>query len=65
MFRVGDRVQTHPATDHWMRGDRFGTVEKIGRERETPSGRLRPVHVRRDVSGRVAVFHPDNVIAGD
>lgn len=25
------RVELHPATDAWMRGDRFGTVTKIGR----------------------------------
>ena len=30
-FTVGDRVELHPATDRWMRGDRFGTVSKLGR----------------------------------
>lgn len=30
-FKVGDRVQLHPATDLWMRGARFGTVTKTGR----------------------------------
>ena len=30
-FKVGQRVQTHPATDRWMRGQRFGTVEAIGK----------------------------------
>ncbi len=31
-FAVGQRVALHPATDTWMRGDRYGTVIKIGRE---------------------------------
>ena len=28
-FSVGDRVQTHPATDNWMRGLRYGKVERV------------------------------------
>lgn len=28
-FAVGDRVQTHPATDAWMSGDRYGEVAKV------------------------------------
>jgi hypothetical protein len=31
-FTVGDRVQLHPATDAWMRGLRYATVERVGRE---------------------------------
>ena len=31
-FRVGQRVQIHPGTDRWMRGDRFGEVVAIGRK---------------------------------
>jgi hypothetical protein len=30
-FRVGDRVELHPATDLWMRGARFGNIEGVGR----------------------------------
>lgn len=30
-FKVGQRVQSHPASDRWMRGQRFGTVEMIGK----------------------------------
>ena len=41
-FEVGQRVQAHPATDRWMRGDRFGTVEEVG---------TRFVWVRFDLSG--------------
>ena len=29
---VGDRVELHPATDLWMRGARYGTVTKIGKD---------------------------------
>jgi hypothetical protein len=31
-FKVGQRVQLHPATDRWMRGDRWGVVHKLGRK---------------------------------
>lgn len=41
----GDRIQVHPATDLWMRGDRYGTVISTG-----PDTPLTYV-VRMDVSG--------------
>lgn len=25
--KVGDRVKLHPATDSWMKGDRYGTID--------------------------------------
>ena len=28
-FPKGQRVTTHPATDAWMRGDRYGVVVEI------------------------------------
>jgi hypothetical protein len=31
-LKVGQRVQLHPATDRWMRGDRWGVVYKLGRK---------------------------------
>lgn len=31
-FYNGQRVALHPATDWWMRGVRFATVEVVGRE---------------------------------
>lgn len=52
-FSVGDRVELHPATDRAMRGDRFGTVAKLGR---------RYVHVALDRSGQTRQFAPENVI---
>lgn len=51
-FTVGQRVQAHPGTDAWMRGDRFGTVERIGRAY---------VHVHMDASHELIAFHPVNL----
>ena len=31
-FRVGERVQIHPATDGWAMGIRYGDVTKLGRK---------------------------------
>ena len=45
---VGDRVELHPARDAWMQGDRFGTVEYVGR---------RIVKVRMDRSNRLLSEH--------
>lgn len=48
-YAVGDRVEIHPGTDHWMRGARYGTVVRTSL---TPKDR---VHVRLDkVAGTVA-----------
>ncbi len=40
-------METHPATDAWMFGDRFGEVIKIGRKYVT---------IRCDRSGRLRRF---------
>jgi hypothetical protein len=50
--RVGDRVQLHPATDAWMRGDRYGDVVKVG---------TKHIHVKMDRSGRTLKVHPSNI----
>lgn len=44
MFGVGQRVEIPAHYDSWMRGDRFGAVERIT---------TRTLHVRMDRSGRV------------
>ena len=31
-FHIGNRVQVHPATDAWMRGNKYGSVLSIGRK---------------------------------
>ena len=48
----GDRVELHPATDLWMRGSRFGTVEK---------GASKYIHVRLDATNKVVKCWPENV----
>lgn len=53
-FSIGARVESHPATDAWMRGDRYGVVVRIGRKL---------VYVRMDRSGHTLRFSPDNLTA--
>lgn len=50
--RSGVRVQTHPATDAWMMGDRYGEIVKVGRTK---------IHVKMDRSGRTLRFSPENI----
>ena len=52
-FKVGDRVQLHPATDRWMRGDRYGIITKLGRKYAT---------VRLDKSGATLTFLPSDLL---
>lgn len=51
-MKKGDRVELHPATDAWMQGDRYGTVERITRDQEK-------VVVLMDKSGRTLRFVPE------
>lgn len=51
-FKVGDRVEFLPHTDVFMMGDRYGTVERVGRKL---------LHIRCDRSGKLRRAHPDNV----
>ena len=57
-YRIGQRVQAHPATDIWMCGARYGTVVKVGRK---------VVHVQMDHASlkRPLRFSPDNLLAAD
>ena len=43
----------HPATDTWMRGDRYGTVMHVGKKL---------VHVLLDKSNRLAKVHPSQLV---
>ena len=52
VYRVGQRVELHPATDWWMRGARFGEVVKVGRSL---------YHVRLDRTGRVVKVSERNI----
>ena len=51
-FKRGARIETHPCTDEWMQGDRFGNV------RSTDKHGL--VRVKLD-SGRVRAFEPRHI----
>jgi hypothetical protein len=55
--KPGRRVEMHPSTDWWMRGDRFGRVTRIDRE----TGLL---SVKLDKSGRTVRVLPRNIDPG-
>jgi hypothetical protein len=53
-FAVGQRVATHPGTDAWMMGARYGEVVAVGRSLVTVrcdadgvSRRFQPFHLAR------------------
>ena len=52
-FRIGQRVQMHPATDLWMQGARYGNVVNIGRKY---------VAVRLDCIKRIVYVAPSNLL---
>lgn len=52
-FKVGDRVEIHPALDRWMQGDRCGEVVKI-----TPH----QIHVKMDVSQQTITGEPAIIV---
>jgi len=51
---IGTRIELHPATDRWMMGDRFGTINGM----DKPTGCFR---VKMDTSGRVLKVPPDQI----
>lgn len=55
-FTVGERVQLHPATDAWMRGERYANVVDL-----IPTSSM-PIVVKTD-SGSVIHFAACNVLA--
>jgi hypothetical protein len=48
-FKVGQRVELHPATDRWMMGDRFGEVRAVASSWEAGKYLAR---VKLDKSGK-------------
>lgn len=50
-MKQGDRVETHPASDHWMRGDRYGDVLEVLPAPKDSAYRV--VKVQLDKSGKV------------
>lgn len=55
---IGRRIQLHPATDQWMRGDRYGEIVS-----ETRHDRRRGLYVmvRMDRSGRTIKVYDHNI----
>ena len=51
-YVVGDRVELHPATDAWARGDRYGQIVRRG---------TKFYHVAMDRSQRVLRVPPRNI----
>ena len=51
-YLVGKRVELSPATDAWMRGDRYGEVVGVT---------AKYVRVKLDKSGQTVRLHPDNI----
>ena len=49
-FHVGHRVELHPSTDAWMRGDRYGAIVSFARS--TPGGLVDTARIKMDKSGR-------------
>jgi hypothetical protein len=59
-MKVGARVELHPATDHWMRGDRYGEIVGGGRPyRDGGITHLHPYRVKLDKSERVVRIAAD------
>lgn len=57
-FHPGQRVELHPGTDRWMRGDRYATVVSIGKSRQ---GRDPLIHLKMDASEQTIRIHPYNI----
>ena len=57
-FLVGDRVELHPATDRWMRGDRYGEVVYVNVKKGTAT-------VLLDKSGKRLRFRFENLMSMD
>lgn len=50
---IGARVETNPACDCWMQGDRFGEITKLG---------SKYIHVKMDRSGKTRKFLPRDLL---
>lgn len=57
VYHVGQRIELHPATTAWMRGDRYGEIVSL----RFVDGGLYTVRVKLDKSGKTVKVHPDNI----
>ena len=56
---IGKRVEMHPATDDWMKGDRYGTIVRS-------SSKTKRVIILLDKSGKKRITDErDYVLTGD
>jgi hypothetical protein len=53
-LNVGSRIELHPGTDHWMRGDRFGTITNVTAENN--------YKIKLDVSRKTFTFAKRNIL---
>lgn len=63
LFKKGDWVKIHPATDLWMKGIRYGTVTKTREYDNPPAGVVRPlVPVSWSLNAKkIVLVHPKNL----
>lgn len=52
-YAIGQRVELHPATDAWMRGDRYGQIVRCG---------TKFYHVAMDRNQRILRVPPRNIL---
>ena len=57
MVSKGTRIEMHPATDQWMRGDRYGTVTKVGADHHGDPN----IRVKLDVSKKSLLVEPKDI----
>lgn len=60
MIKNGQRVELHPATDRWMRGDRFGEILGSRMKRDL-NVTWRVYRVKMDKSGKTIRVHEANI----
>jgi len=66
MEKIGTNIEMHPATDRFMRGDRFGVIVGYSRPHwiTRDNGQreyARAYRVKLARSGRTVNVHPDNL----
>ena len=53
-YRIGMRAELHPATDAWMRGDRYGDIVLVSKDGQT-------FRIRMDRSGKTLTVSERNL----
>ncbi len=58
-IEIGQRVELHPATDHWMRGSRYGKVVHV---RDDIKDNLKFLNVKLDTTGEIVKLLPQHIM---